>query len=110
MAYIIESYEEFDTKILWSDTGVVLVDFFADWCGPCRVIAPLIEELAAENIGKATLYKVDIDELPQLASEYEIFSIPTVLLFKNGVLVWEPLQWVLPKEVYQEMIDHQFSQ
>ena len=105
MAHSIESREEFDAKVLWSDTGVVVVDFFADWCGPCRVIAPIIEELSVENTGKATIYKVDIDELPALATQYEIFSIPTVLVFQNGILTGEPLMGVFEQQEYQEVIN-----
>ena len=105
MVHIIESREEFELKVLWSDTGVVLVDFFAEWCGPCKVIAPVIEELSVENTDKATIYKVDVDELPELASQYDIFSIPTVLIFHNGVLSWEPFTGVFEQHDYQQALD-----
>lgn len=67
--------------------GVTLVDFFADWCGPCRMIAPLIEELASEMHGKATVAKVDIESAQQVTAQYEVTSIPTVIVFKDGAEV-----------------------
>lgn len=105
MVHILEFREEFDTKVLGTDTGLVLVDFFADWCGPCRVLAPVFEELSVANTWKASFYKLDIDAVQGIAAEYDIFSIPTVLLFKDGVLVGEPIEGVWPKEYYQEIID-----
>lgn len=64
--------------------GVVLVDFHADWCGPCRMLAPIVEKLAEEMQGKVVVAKVDSDEAPQTASKYEVTSIPTLILFKDG--------------------------
>ena len=64
--------------------GVVLVDFFADWCGPCRMLAPVLEKLAKEISGQATIAKLDIDQYQEIASEYHIASIPTLILFKDG--------------------------
>ena len=67
--------------------GVVLVDFYADWCGPCRMLAPVIDELAQEMSGKLTVAKVDTDQSVNVAAEYEVTSIPTLILFKNGQVV-----------------------
>lgn len=67
--------------------GVVLVDFYADWCGPCRMLAPIIEELAQEMSGKITVAKVDTDKAANVAAKFEVTSIPTIILFKDGALV-----------------------
>jgi len=67
--------------------GVVLVDFYADWCGPCRMLTPIIEELAQDMSGKVTVAKVDTDQSMQVASDFEVTSIPTLILFKDGEIV-----------------------
>lgn len=67
--------------------GTVLVDFYADWCGPCRMLAPILDMLAREMEGKVTVIKVDVDESQSIASQYDISSVPTLILFKNGKLL-----------------------
>ena len=74
---------EFQQKVLNADKPV-LVDFFATWCGPCKMMAPVIEEIAAEKAGSAYVYKVDVDQAQQIAAQYGIMSIPTLILFENG--------------------------
>ena len=73
---------DFD-KIIWRD-ALTFVDFFATWCGPCRMMAPVIEELAEEYDGKVKIGKLDVDENSDIAARYGVMSIPTIILFKNG--------------------------
>lgn len=65
-------------------TGLVLVDFFATWCGPCRMMAPIMDEIAAELGNKVKVFKVDVDESESIARQYGIMSIPTIILFEDG--------------------------
>jgi thioredoxin 1 len=76
----------FKNEVL-ENQGVALVDFWAEWCGPCKLIGPVIEELAGEYEGKATIGKLNVDDNRDVAAEYGIMSIPTLLFFKNGQLV-----------------------
>ena len=77
------SSADWQAKVLDS-TQPVLVDFFATWCGPCKMMAPVIDEVAAEKAGEAAVYKIDVDECPDIAQKYDIMSIPTFVVFKNG--------------------------
>jgi thioredoxin 1 len=82
----------------------VLVDFWAPWCGPCRQIAPMIEELSGENAGAVKIAKINIDDNPQAAQQYGVSSIPTLMLFKGGEVV-ERFVGVQPKARLQEALD-----
>ena len=74
---------DFDQRVLES-SQTVLVDFWAEWCGPCKMIAPVLNEVAAEQEGRAVVAKLNIDEAPELAAQYGITAIPTLIVFKNG--------------------------
>ena len=76
----------FENEILHSDKPVLL-DFYADWCGPCKMLSPVLHELAKEKSGAFKVGKVNVDEQPDLAAEFGVMSIPTLLLFENGKLV-----------------------
>ena len=75
--------QEFDRR-LQESAGLVLVDFYAPWCGPCRMLAPWLEQLATEFAGRVTVAKVNVDEAPELAARYAITGVPTLILFKGG--------------------------
>ena len=90
------SAAEFESKVLGASEPV-LVDFFATWCGPCRMMAPTIDEVAQEMAGKASVYKLDIDEAPQIAQQLGIMSVPTFMVFKDGKVVSQTIG-AQPKE------------
>jgi len=92
----------FETEVLQSNVPV-LIDFWATWCGPCRMIAPSIEELAGEYLGKAKVCKLDVDNNPQTATNYGIRSIPTLLIFKGGKVV-DNIIGAVPKSAIEDRL------
>ena len=95
--------QNFQSKVLDADKPV-LVDFFATWCGPCKRLAPIIDEIAADMDGKAYVYKVDVDQSQDIAARYRVSSMPTLILFKNG----EPVKKTIgaqPKPVLMTLFD-----
>jgi thioredoxin len=95
--------DNFDATIS-RETGVMMVDFWAEWCGPCRAIAPVLEDLARESAGKVTLAKVNVDENPGLAARYGIRSIPTILFVKQGKVV-DRVIGAVPRAVLQDVLN-----
>jgi len=96
MSIITITKENFTQEVLNADTKVLL-DFWAPWCGPCKMLSPMIEEIAQETIGKVKVGKVNIDEQPALADQFAVMSIPTLLLFENGKIKTSSVG-VIPKE------------
>ena len=86
-------------------SNLVMVDFWAVWCGPCQMVAPIVDELATEYDGKLKVLKLNTDENPDIAGKYGIMSIPTLLFFKNGQMV-EKVVGAVPKRALKEAIDN----
>lgn len=95
--------QSFEQEILQHE-GVALVDFWAPWCGPCRIIGPIIDEMAATYEGRAKIVKLNVDENPNVPAQYGIQGIPTLLLFKNGELV-DSLVGVQSKETLTQRLE-----
>jgi thioredoxin 1 len=98
--------DSFENEVLNADKPV-LVDFWAEWCGPCRMVGPIVEELAEEYNGKAKIGKVNVDE-NQIATKYGIRSIPSLLIFKNGEVV-DQIVGAVPKQQLKKQLDAQMT-
>jgi thioredoxin 1 len=94
------------TEVVLQSDKPVLVDFWAEWCGPCRMIGPMVDELSNEYAGKAVIGKLNVDENPDISMNYGVRSIPTLLIFKNGQLV-DKIVGAVPKQNIASKIDAQ---
>ncbi|SRR6056297_2317256 len=99
--------DSFEEDVLKSDKPV-LVDFWAEWCGPCRMVGPVVDELAEEFEGKARIGKVDVDNNPEISTKYGIRSIPSLLIFKNGEVV-DQIVGAVPKAQLKKQLEAQMS-
>lgn len=95
--------ENFEQVVLKSDKPV-LVDFWATWCGPCKMLSPIIEEVRKETEGKAVVGKINVDEQQELAMQFGVMSIPTLLVFKNGEIVKKQIGFI-PKQAVLGLLD-----
>lgn len=102
MAEVVITKENFENEVLESKIPV-LVDFWAAWCGPCRMLSPVIGEIAEENEGRIKVGKVNVDEEPELARQFGIMSIPTLIVFKDGKVTGQTMG-VQPKESILDII------
>src|SRR5688572_16580362 len=105
---LVVSEATWDTDVM-KTPELVMVDFWAVWCGPCQMVAPIVDELAREYDGKLRVRKLNTDENPEIAGRYQVMSIPTILFFKNGQAV-ERLVGARPKRQFKEIIDSLLTQ
>lgn len=103
MAHVVVTDQNFKEEVI-DHKGVVLVDMWAPWCGPCQMLGPIIEQVAVDVADKAKVCKLNVDENPETAMEHQVMSIPTVILFKDGKVI-DQFIGVQPKDVYVGAIE-----
>ena len=102
MAIINGTKDNFKKEVLEAELPV-LVDFWASWCGPCKMLSPLVDEVAGERSGRLKTVKVNVDEEPELSMMYDVFSIPTLILFQNGTVARKTVGY-MPKEELEAFV------
>ena len=95
--------KNFEQEVLKETSMPVLVDFWAEWCGPCKIQVPIVEEVAEEMDGKAKIGKIEIDQSPATAQKFQIKSIPTIAIFKNGEIVWQAVGLQSKEKLVEEL-------
>ena len=103
MVKVISTVDDFEKEVVKSDIPVI-VDFFADWCGPCRMLAPVFSKLSEEYEGEVKFVKINVDEAQELAVRFNVMSIPTILFFKNGEVAGQQMG-ALPEPMLKNWID-----
>ncbi len=103
MVLVIKTVEEFEKEVVNSDIPVI-VDFYADWCGPCKMLAPIFTELSEEYTGEVKFVKINVEEVQEVAMRLDVMSIPTILFFKGGDVVGQQMG-ALPKPMLKGWID-----
>ena len=101
---MVKTFKGADFRAAMEAKQTLVVDFFADWCGPCRMLGPVMDQLSEEYDGKAEFVKINVDDNPDLAREYSIMSIPCVMVFKEGAVAGKNVGFA-PKEAMKEFID-----
>ena len=101
---MVKTFKGADFRAAMEEKRTLVVDFYADWCGPCRMLAPVMEGLSDEYEGKVEFVKIDVDDNPDLAREYSIMSIPCVMVFKGGALAGKNVGFV-PQSAMKEFIE-----
>ncbi|MBN2482968.1 MAG: thioredoxin [Candidatus Omnitrophica bacterium] len=97
--------ENFEKEVIQSDTPV-LVDFWAPWCGPCKMVVPVIDEIAKEYEGKVKVAKINIDDAAEIASQYNVMSIPTLMIFKNGEVLTQTVGALSKSDLIKLLAPH----
>lgn len=95
--------DNFSEEVLKADS-LVVVDFYADWCGPCQMMGPIVDELAKENEGSVKIGKLNVDQAKEISGEYKVMSIPTIIFFKNGTVV-DTIVGAVSKDVLQQKVN-----